>query len=304
MSPSMWLLVAGGALLIVALVGLLVFMRRREATKGQDKVREGELVQELAAIAANEDKDAAVAAAPTPEAAAAVEMAAAAEAPKTEGAVTTPDLAAEATSALSLTASPTPVVAPLSSGEVPVPDATAPVEETVIDEPVAEESASEEPVVEEPVSEEPVVAEPVAAPVVEEPVAVDPEPEPLPEPAPVPTFFQAPAPEPQVAALAPQAPVFTAPAPIFEPPAAPVVELKPEPTTETGRAAAEVAARLRAMAEAVEREARSSDDGFRVFDVVLDGFANLPVGTLLPEDEAVAAHSAFTPPSAVSTLHS
>jgi hypothetical protein len=103
-------------------------------------------------------------------------------------------------------------------------------------------------------------------------------------------------------AAAPVAPA-PAPEPLPVPAAAvpaPITSIAPE--TETTQAASVVAARLRKLADEVESEARISSDGFRVFDVVLDGFATLPVGLLLPEDEAIAATSAFAPPSSISTL--
>jgi len=265
-------MVAGGVLLIVALIALLVILRKRDASKGQDKKREGELVQELATIAASEDKDAALAAAPTPEAAAAVESAAASVDPVESD---KDEPASEPVSALSLTSAPAAVAVAVGMGDVPVPDATAPVampepEPEVDLAPVPEPVFDTTPELEK--APEPDFTESV------EPVA--------------PAFFEPPVGAPLAAAAAPLA---------FAEPAS-VTELKPEPTTDTGKAAAVVAERLRAMAEAVEREARSTGDGFRVFDVVLDGFANLPVGTLLPEDDAVTAHSAFNAPSSVATL--
>jgi hypothetical protein len=289
MSTGMILTIVGAVILIVALLGLLVFLRRRDAAKGQDKAREGELVQELAAVAVQDDPTAAVAAAPSPEAAAALAAAA----------ITPP----EAIAAMAITEPPVPVaVAVPTEGavDVPVPDATAPLDEAALAAAAAaaaEEAAQAEmqPVVEEvaePVVEE--VLEPVAEPVVEEvaPIVVaepelEPEPEPEPElpPLPVPPVVVEPAPAPL--AVAPQATVTSI---------APVVQ------NETTQAASVVAAQLRKLADQVESEAQVSSDGFRVFDVVLDGFATLPVGLLLPEDEAIAASGAFAAPSSVSTL--
>ena len=164
-------------------------------------------------------------------------------------------------------------------GDVPVPDATAPVampepEPEVDLAPVPEPVFDTTPELEK--APEPDFTESV------EPVA--------------PAFFEPPVGAPLAAAAAPLA---------FAEPAS-VTELKVLDTDEFPEVNPPVVSLSLpypgASPEAVEREARSTDDGFRVFDVVLDGFANLPVGTLLPEDDAVTAHSAFNAPSSVATL--
>ena len=282
-STTLYIEVVLGLIILVLAIALFVVRRRKKSAKTTEEQREGALVQELAGIAAESDPQAAVAAAPTPEAAAAVAAAATAEG------LTPPPAGAQPVS-LAEPPSAEPVLVP-TSVDVPVPDATAPAPE-FSSEPDA--AAGTEVPVAVPVATTTVVAatkmitadDAPTLPVEAHPVDLTPAAIPVPETLPAPV----------AAAVLPQ--------PEPEPTPEPMPAGSPDPlapVNETTQAAALVAERLRKLADEVEREARTSSDGFRVFDVVLDGFAALPVGLLLPEDEAIAATSALRPPSSLAT---